>query len=117
MRIPTENDRLRFAEHVSRLRLNADGCMRMAPNFKGSEGSFRSYQMYWLHINDTWPGRLKQTCTTEGCVVHYSEQGHVLTPGEVEAIKTAKDYWGLTTELAAKYKVSKARISQIRNEK
>jgi hypothetical protein len=114
VRLPTQNDKDRFAGILSRLRDNENGCIVMAQNFNGEEGSFRSYQMYWLHNYGAWPGRLKATCTKPGCVTHYEEKGHVLTPGEVEEIKEAKDYWGVNTDLATKFGVSKARISQIR---
>lgn len=115
MENPTTADLAKFMEYASHLRPLENGCMRMAPTFIGVERRFRAYKMYWYSQKGFWPGNLKKTCDTDGCVTHYEEKGHILTAEQVEEIRWAEEYWGASTDLAKKYGVSKARISQIRS--
>jgi hypothetical protein len=112
----SEEDLNKFKARLAQLRKDEDGHLLMAPNFQADK-SYRSYQMYFLAQHGRWPGVLKKTCNKEGCVVHYKEQGHVLTPDDVKEIKDAPEYWGVVTALAEKFGVSKARITQIRKGK
>lgn len=113
MKMPNETDLQRFTTIMENLVDDRNGCITMPETFNGSQ-TFRSYQMYWYFNYGSWPGRLKKSCNKDRCVVHYREQGHTLTPEAVEEILEAKEYWGVTTALADKFGVSKARISQIR---
>ena len=106
----------RFKALLGQLREDADGHLLMPPNFQDDK-SYRSYQLYFLTVHGRWPGVLKKKCDKDGCVVHYIEQGHVLTPDDIEEIRRAPEYWGVVTALADKFGVSKARITQIRKSK
>lgn len=89
----------------------------IAPEYFNGSRSFRAYQLYWRVKYGYWPGTLKKTCSTDKCLVHYEEKGHVLTPQDVQEIKDAPDSWGINTQLAKKYGVSNARITQIRGKR
>lgn len=108
-----EGDKRAFEARLSMARESPSGCLLMAPNFHGTR-TYRAYKFYWYVMHGVWPGSLKKTCDVDNCVKHYKEQGFVLTPADVEAIKEAPAYHGVVTALAEKYGVSKARISKIR---
>lgn len=110
---PTSNDHEKFQKLMDQVVADDEGHVYLPEMWNGSQ-TFRSYIMYWWWKYGSAPGQLRKSCTEENCVVHYEERGHVLTKDEVQEIKDAPDYWGLTTDLAKKYGVSKARISQIR---